>query len=251
MGARTMILRRLSQHVKDQNWFAVALDFVIVVSGILIAFQITSWNEARKDHRAELRYLAELAVNLEADVAQAQEGQEVSLRRLALAEAVLRPIVPDLERLFLFIEIEGALPPFGGLEAVPYAGLTSTFYMVSADSTFQELVQTGNIGVLSNRALVKDLTAYYSRVDRQRGDDGILLNQVDPMLGYLRDNGRGMADRATIEEVTALAASDPALLGFVKMAGFLGHWQYSRLVQIELEAEAMLTAVQAEIEDKR
>ena len=37
-----MLLRRLTIHVKDQNWFAVALDFVIVVAGILIAFQITS-----------------------------------------------------------------------------------------------------------------------------------------------------------------------------------------------------------------
>jgi hypothetical protein len=42
-----MILRRLTQHVKDQNWFAVALDFLIVVVGILIAFQITNWSEAR------------------------------------------------------------------------------------------------------------------------------------------------------------------------------------------------------------
>jgi len=43
-----MRLRSLTKHVKDQNWFAVALDFFIVVAGILIAFQITEWNEARK-----------------------------------------------------------------------------------------------------------------------------------------------------------------------------------------------------------
>lgn len=43
-----MLLRRITQHVKDQNWFAVGIDFVIVVVGILIAFQITNWNEARE-----------------------------------------------------------------------------------------------------------------------------------------------------------------------------------------------------------
>ena len=26
-----MILRRITEHVRDQNWFAVALDFVMVV----------------------------------------------------------------------------------------------------------------------------------------------------------------------------------------------------------------------------
>jgi hypothetical protein len=47
-----MILRRLSQHIKDQNWFAVVLDFVIVVAGILIAFQITNWSELQREKTA-------------------------------------------------------------------------------------------------------------------------------------------------------------------------------------------------------
>ena len=42
-----MLLRSISKHVREQNWFAVALDFFIVVAGILIAFQITNWNEAK------------------------------------------------------------------------------------------------------------------------------------------------------------------------------------------------------------
>jgi hypothetical protein len=36
------------EHVKTQNWFAVVLDFLIVVAGILIAFQITNWSESRQ-----------------------------------------------------------------------------------------------------------------------------------------------------------------------------------------------------------
>jgi hypothetical protein len=55
-----MILRRISEHVKAQNWFAVVLDFVIVVSGILIAFQITSWNEVRATRASERDYLERL-----------------------------------------------------------------------------------------------------------------------------------------------------------------------------------------------
>ena len=42
-----MLLRSMTQHVKDQNWFAVGLDFLIVIVGILIAFQITDWHEER------------------------------------------------------------------------------------------------------------------------------------------------------------------------------------------------------------
>ncbi|MBL4617818.1 MAG: hypothetical protein JKY46_08980 [Robiginitomaculum sp.] len=50
-----MILRSITKHVKDQNWFAVGLDFFIVVAGILIAFQITNWNERRQEfHKQQL-----------------------------------------------------------------------------------------------------------------------------------------------------------------------------------------------------
>ena len=31
-----MILRRITQHIKAQNWFAVGLDYVIVVVGVFI-----------------------------------------------------------------------------------------------------------------------------------------------------------------------------------------------------------------------
>jgi hypothetical protein len=63
-----MILRSITKHVKDQNWFAVFLDFFIVVVGILIAFQITNWNEARQDNliyqQARLRVVEEANTNI-------------------------------------------------------------------------------------------------------------------------------------------------------------------------------------------
>jgi hypothetical protein len=46
-----MLLRKLTQHVKDQNWFAVALDFVIVVMGVFIGLQVDNWNATRSDQR--------------------------------------------------------------------------------------------------------------------------------------------------------------------------------------------------------
>ncbi|MEZ5959176.1 MAG: hypothetical protein R3C30_01945 [Hyphomonadaceae bacterium] len=48
-----MILRRIIEHVKAQNWTAVAIDFFIVVFGVFIGIQVSNWNEARAQ-RAEL-----------------------------------------------------------------------------------------------------------------------------------------------------------------------------------------------------
>ena len=58
-----MILRRLSQHVKDQNWFAVALDFVIVVIGVGVALMGQQWLSDGQQ-RADMR-VAEKALQLD------------------------------------------------------------------------------------------------------------------------------------------------------------------------------------------
>ena len=46
-----MILRRVAEHVQAQNWFAVALDFLIVVVGVFVGIEVANWNEADKTAR--------------------------------------------------------------------------------------------------------------------------------------------------------------------------------------------------------
>ncbi len=78
-----MILRRITVHVKAQNWFAVALDFVIVVVGVFIGIQVSNWNAAqsqRHDYNMALeRYAAEIDANL-SDLADIEKN---SLERIS------------------------------------------------------------------------------------------------------------------------------------------------------------------------
>ncbi|MEZ5894983.1 MAG: hypothetical protein R3C40_11440 [Parvularculaceae bacterium] len=60
-----MILRRIAEHVKAQNWTAVALDFVIVVAGVFMGIQLGNWNEARNENNQLDQQLTSLRVELE------------------------------------------------------------------------------------------------------------------------------------------------------------------------------------------
>ena len=44
-----MLLRRVSKHLSDQNWLAVALDFLVVIAGVFFAMQAENWYSARQD----------------------------------------------------------------------------------------------------------------------------------------------------------------------------------------------------------
>jgi len=55
-----LLLRRIIDHVREQNWTAVGIDFVIVVVGVVIGIQVANWNEERQLAAQERAYLGQL-----------------------------------------------------------------------------------------------------------------------------------------------------------------------------------------------
>jgi len=59
-----MILRRLTQHLEEQNWTAVWIDLPIVISGVVIGIQVTNWNDARLAREREKSFPSALKQEL-------------------------------------------------------------------------------------------------------------------------------------------------------------------------------------------
>jgi hypothetical protein len=59
-----MILRRLTQNLRAQNWTAILIELVIVIVGVFIGTQVANWNEDRLEKRETQRMLARLAPEL-------------------------------------------------------------------------------------------------------------------------------------------------------------------------------------------
>ena len=43
-----MVIRRIRDHVASHDWFAVAIDVVIVLLGVFLGTQMNNWNEGRR-----------------------------------------------------------------------------------------------------------------------------------------------------------------------------------------------------------
>ena len=59
-----MILRRIKAHVEKENWFAVGIDFCIVVIGVFIGLQVANWNEARSENERVANQLTSFQTEL-------------------------------------------------------------------------------------------------------------------------------------------------------------------------------------------
>lgn len=63
-----MILRRLTENLRAQNWTAIIIEFFIVVIGVFIGTQVSNWNQARLEKQATERMLDQFIPELRTQV---------------------------------------------------------------------------------------------------------------------------------------------------------------------------------------
>jgi len=81
-----MLLRRITKHVKDQNWFAVGLDFFIVVFGVFVGLQVQQWATEQETRQREGVYVERLHGETMLLIEQRKDNFN---RRVAVKDALL------------------------------------------------------------------------------------------------------------------------------------------------------------------
>jgi hypothetical protein len=64
-----MILRRLTQAFREQNWTAIVIEFVLLVAGVFLGIQVSNWNQARVDRADYDAALGRLRAEIETNLA--------------------------------------------------------------------------------------------------------------------------------------------------------------------------------------
>lgn len=59
-----MILRRLTENLRLQNWTTIAIELAIVIIGVFVGNQVSNWNEGRLEKQATNRMLEQLRPEL-------------------------------------------------------------------------------------------------------------------------------------------------------------------------------------------
>jgi hypothetical protein len=168
-----MILARLTLAIRQQNWFAVVLEFVIVVAGVVIGLQVTEWNKARQDRSDEAAFLARLHLDIELAENLSERVRERRLQRMGdIAEV---------------IDILFGRSDADALTDTQCGALTASHYydIYTADlAAFTELASAGRVGIIRDADLRRALVEY-----------GQIRSRLDQLITLLSAEGIALPQR--------------------------------------------------------
>ena len=146
-----MLLRRVIDHVRRQEWAAIAIDFVIVVVGVFIGIQAANWNEARADATLARDYLERIQRDLSADIARYENRMRFwntvssyGRRGLGYAETGQAAEATQWDHLLAYFQ----------------ASQVAEFWTRS--TTYDELKSAGELRLIGNVRLRDALAHYYT-----------------------------------------------------------------------------------------
>ncbi len=143
-----MILRRLSQSMKEQNWIAIWIEFVLLVLGVFLGIQVANWNQARLETLMGEDYVTRLIRDLEADE--------------AMLGAVIEYYDAVLQAVMTTDELLGQTDPDPVALIINAYRATDLAYVPPVRATWDQVVSSGHLGLLPRAAEESKLSQYYA-----------------------------------------------------------------------------------------
>jgi hypothetical protein len=143
-------MRRLAQRLREHDWMAAVIELVIVIAGILIALQVSNWNQERSDRARGQVYLRRIHADLQSDLANMASarkfwGQVAAYQTAALANREHGQLVDGSQWKTLLAYYQASqIRPFE-LE----------------DTSFAEMRDAGDLGLIPDEKLRVGLARYY------------------------------------------------------------------------------------------
>ncbi len=195
-----MLLRRVIQHVRKQEWTAIGIDFVIVVVGVFVGIQVANWNEERQLEARRGAALSRLHAESNNAIDYLERRVQGMAENASLRTEVLRRLSDN--------DWQGADPAqmAKALESLQYAPAVSP-----PRAVYDELISTGLYSELGDPRLRDAASAYIAQI-------GWVERQIDYVRArwVARNEGREFAGERPVfdpasKRQTRMAYDLPAL----------------------------------------
>ena len=135
-----MILRRLTQNLKQQNWTAIWIEFFLLVCGVFLGMQVSNWNAERETEKKAAVFTERL---------------KTDLRYELWAEKLLLEYYKDVQdnAVLALGELTGEKPLSDEQFLISAYRSSQYRWNVQARATYDELISTGSIGLIADAGL--------------------------------------------------------------------------------------------------
>ena len=145
-----MALVKLGRRLREHDWFAAGIELLIVIVGILIALQVSNWNQDRQDHALARQYAERLHGELQAD-----------LRDMALTREFWLKVADYQAQASAHAETGKLTDGSAWKTLLAYYQSSQLRPFELEDTTFTELRDAGELRLLGDDNLSKGLADYY------------------------------------------------------------------------------------------
>ncbi len=177
MGGPEMILRRLSQSLKEQNWTAIVIEFVLLVSGVFLGIQVSNWNASMIERREAQASMQRLENDMRLSVTLTQASIDAMTTIARHSDLVFHRLrtcnLPKSEQ-------DDFASGLYGLGKIMPARLVRT--------TFDELRDSGRLGLIGDAALRRELDDNARKQESHEVVFKLIAVRMDPHIAYIDSN---------------------------------------------------------------
>ena len=248
-----MILARITKAIREQNWFAVVLEFIIVIAGVVIGFQITAWNADRHDRNVERRHLANIAEDLRDDVQELESYVTPTLGRIAAIHLVLESAgATDLDQPVVFSDMTIDIPEFSTVPEAQQGQLLGNINLTRTlfgnRNGFEALMESGGVDLIRDEVLGQALQEYYTDLGSFSAIQDLVRELRMESMRRGHDAGLAMFGPASLDELVLATREHPEFGAALRSNR---DWAVIHMRQIGRQsaaARALLNEIEAEME---
>jgi len=144
------VLKRISTFVRQHDWFAVGIEVLVVIVGLMLAFQLDDWKEGIAERRQEQFYINRLIADVETDIPAIEYAIALQSLRLEFVELLMdvsRDTAAATEKPVVFL---------GSVKQAAY-----TYTPVLTSHTFENLRSTGDLRLILDESVKSMMFDYY------------------------------------------------------------------------------------------
>ena len=248
-----MILRRLSHSLKEQNWTAIVIEFILLVSGVFLGIQAANWNEARVERELVRGHLFEIAEDLRMHLAIRDELEGSAKLRIAAVDYIHQEAFGTRLPTTLIRSSERweapLVEPFPADQLDHLMGAVNLVRIsVGSRNGYESLISSGRLGLLKNRQLARQIQTYYGNYDS-------LLDVQANVLRPIRNDGAreqyslgiSVFDQRPASEIVALARENPGFAAYLRSQREWAISQYHLVYDVNEETTKLLAAIDKEL----